>query len=108
MELALDGDHHAMRLCMERILPARRERTIRLELPEGDQPADISAALSAITAAITAGQITPIEGEVLGSIYALKMKAWQEQECDRRLARLEQLAAEHHSPTGGGEAAPAI
>src|SRR5215468_6316787 len=33
VEMALDGDPTAMRLCMERVLPPCRERTIKFSLP---------------------------------------------------------------------------
>ena len=33
MTMALAGDTAALRLCLERILPARRDRVVHLELP---------------------------------------------------------------------------
>jgi hypothetical protein len=33
VEMALSGDPTAMRLCMERVLPRRRERTVKFSLP---------------------------------------------------------------------------
>jgi hypothetical protein len=34
IELALAGDTTALRLCLERILPARKDRPIRLQIPQ--------------------------------------------------------------------------
>ena len=33
IDLALEGDHTALRLCLSRILPVARERNIQLDLP---------------------------------------------------------------------------
>ena len=33
IDLAMEGDPTALRLCLSRILPVRRERTIELDLP---------------------------------------------------------------------------
>ena len=45
VELALVGDPTAMRLCLERILPACRERTVNFALPPIESAADIAAAM---------------------------------------------------------------
>ena len=50
--LALDGDPTAMRLCLERIVAPRRARTVQFDLPPIADPADIAAAMTAITRAV--------------------------------------------------------
>ena len=44
LEMALAGDTVALRLCLERILPPRRERPVRFRLPALQTPADAAAA----------------------------------------------------------------
>jgi Family of unknown function (DUF5681) len=61
VELALVGDPTAMRLCLERILPACRERAVRFALPPIESAADIAAAMKAVTSALADGAITPGE-----------------------------------------------
>jgi hypothetical protein len=73
VELALAGDPTAMRLCLERILPPCRERTVKFALPTiesaptGQSPwaegRDIAAAMKAVTSALASGAITPGEAE---------------------------------------------
>jgi hypothetical protein len=73
VELALAGDPTAMRLCLERILPPCRERTVKFALPPlesaptGQSPwgkaHDIAAAMKAVTSALASGAITPGEAE---------------------------------------------
>src|ERR1700745_4171276 len=52
VELALDGDPVALRLCIERILPPCRERAVRFELPPIENAADVSVAVNAVTSAL--------------------------------------------------------
>src|SRR5436305_13751127 len=57
IEQALQGDPVAMRICMERILPPRRERFLMFDLPPLNSTGDGARAMSAILSAIAAGQI---------------------------------------------------
>ncbi len=52
-ELALAGDTTALRLCLDRVLPPRRERQIAIEFPKLTTAADASIALSQVGAAVT-------------------------------------------------------
>src|SRR5437016_3563447 len=45
VELALAGNPLAMRLCIERLLPACRERAVRFALPPIESAADIAPAI---------------------------------------------------------------
>jgi len=56
--MALAGDIVAMRLCLERILPPRRERPVRFKLPELQSPPDAAAAMAALAAAVADGDLT--------------------------------------------------
>ena len=46
VELALGGDPMALRLCIERILPPCRERTVKFALPPIENAQDVSAAMN--------------------------------------------------------------
>jgi hypothetical protein len=70
VELALDGDAMALKLCLERILPLCRERAVQFALPAIDSAADIAAAMKAVAAAVAEGAITPGEGETVARILA--------------------------------------
>ena len=59
VEMALAGDPTAMRLCIERILPPCRERSVKFALSPIESAADIAPAMKAVTAALAAGVITP-------------------------------------------------
>jgi hypothetical protein len=68
VELALEGDPTALRLCIERILPPCRERAVRFTLPPIENAADISAAMNAVTSALASGIITPGEAERIANV----------------------------------------
>jgi hypothetical protein len=70
LELALAGDTAALRMCMERLVPPRKDRTIQLVLPPIQTVQQVSQAMAAIVAAISEGQITPGEGEILAGILS--------------------------------------
>src|SRR3954464_9602810 len=68
IEMALAGDITAMRLCLERLIPARKDRHIHLLLPPVETVQQISEAMTKVCAAIAEGGITPSEGEVISTI----------------------------------------
>jgi hypothetical protein len=65
IELALLGDRTALRLCLDRIAPARREPPIDLDLPAIASRTDLLAALTAIAEAAAAGALTASQSAVL-------------------------------------------
>jgi hypothetical protein len=87
--LALDGDPTAMRLCLERIVAPRRARTVQFDLPPIADPADIAAAMTAITRAVADGAITPGEAAEVAKIVDTLVRAIEASDFDRRLKRLE-------------------
>ena len=68
VELALGGDPTAMRLCIERLLPPCRERTVKFTLPPIESVSDISAAMQAVTSALARGHITPGEAATIAGV----------------------------------------
>jgi hypothetical protein len=65
IELAKGGDLTALRLCMDRLLPPRKDRPVSLDLPRIDRARDVPKAISALVAAVAAGELTPSDaGEV--------------------------------------------
>src|SRR5271169_7037765 len=85
VEMALAGDPTAMRLCMERVLPPCRERTVKFSLPSidgaltgeirGPSAHDVSLAMNAVTAALARGEITPGEAERIAGVVDTFVRA---------------------------------
>jgi len=70
IELAHSGDTVALRLCLDRIIPTRRERAVTVDLPEIAGAADAAKALSAIIRATANGELTPTEAKALSDLVA--------------------------------------
>ena len=90
IDLALAGDLTAIRLCMERLLPPRKDRPVQLDLPPIETVGQISLAMAAVSRAISEGEITPGDGETVVNILALQKDVMATAELERRLETLEQ------------------
>jgi hypothetical protein len=89
VNLAMKGNINALRLCLERIVPPRKERCINLELRPIASPQDLPIQFQDITAAIAEGRITPGEGESISNILSSHAQTLKLVEMDRRVAELE-------------------
>jgi len=89
MEMALEGNIQAMRLCLERIIPVRTERCITLESRPVESVKDLPVQFQDILRAVAEGRITPGEGESVLSILSGHARIMEIAEVDRRLAVLE-------------------
>jgi hypothetical protein len=89
VELALGGDSAALRLCLERILPPRRERPVRFGLPSLQSPADAVKAMATIAAAVAATDLTPGEAADLAKLVDAYLEAIKTNDLDQRIRSLE-------------------
>ena len=90
IELALAGSETALRLCVDRLIPPRRERLVRLRLPSDITTAKgTSTAAGAILKAVAQGEITPGESVQLANVLEVRRKAIDTQELENRIAELE-------------------
>ena len=90
IDAALGGDMAALRLCMDRIAPARRERLVRFKLPPINSARDVPLALATIIKATAAGELTTSEASNLASLLDRFRAAYELSEIDARLTALEQ------------------
>ena len=58
---ALEGDTTALRLCLDRIAPARKDAAVSFDLPEIETMDDAANAARAILRAVAVGDVTPQE-----------------------------------------------
>lgn len=93
IKLALKGDPVALRICMDRLLPPRRERPV--SLPMTGAPANaagISQALGSVIHAVCKGRLTPSEGGALANILQVQARVIEAVDLEKRIADLEQRA----------------
>jgi hypothetical protein len=70
---ALEGDTAAIRLCLDRIAPPRKDAPVSFALPAIKSAADTVTASSALLEAVAAGDVTPDEaGRVMALLMAHK------------------------------------
>src|ERR1700694_2974252 len=86
-----------MRLCIERILPQCRERTVKSALPPIESAADIAPAMKAVTSALAGGMITPAEAATIAAVGDPFVRAIDTSDFERRLRRVE---ADHFDHPG--------
>ena len=73
IEKAFDGHGLALRLCMERIAPAPKDRPVVFSMPNIKSAKDAAMAASAVLAAVSEGDLTPIEaGRVMSLIDSFR------------------------------------
>ncbi len=90
VELALEGDTTALRLCLERVLPPRKGRPINFTLPKMTNTGDLRAAALAILGAVSEGDISPEEAAAVAPLIEGARKTMETDELSRRLEALEQ------------------
>lgn len=61
VELALQGNALALKLCLDRLHPPRRDPPVAFSLPSVASAEDLARAMAAIAAAVAAGELTPAE-----------------------------------------------
>ena len=90
IEMAKAGDTTALRLCLERLVPARKDRTIEFELPSVKTAADHPIALGAILTGVATGEITPAEAHALSGVLEQHRRALETADIDERLRAIEE------------------
>src|SRR5207253_4190251 len=94
IEDAKDGDRVMSRFCLARIIPPRRERPVRFELPPIRSAADLHGAIAAVLEAVACGEITVGEAYELSQTVDTFIRAIDAADVERRLQQLETAAAQ--------------
>jgi hypothetical protein len=88
-ELAKGGDLAALRICLDRIAPPRRDRHVAFALPPMTKPADAVKAMASIVAAVAAGELTPSEASELTKLVESYTRILETEDHEERLRALE-------------------
>ena len=89
IDMAKTGDMTAIRLCLARLLSARKDRPVAFELPPINTPADAPAAMAAIATAVANGDLTPSEAAELSKMVEAFANITAAADLAGRVARLE-------------------
>ncbi len=88
-EEALNGNMQAAKMILDRFLPVRKDRLIKINLPSIDTYEDVFKAIGAIVKAVSLGEISPSEGESLSRTLDMYSKALETHQLEFRLRELE-------------------
>ena len=94
VDMALAGDTVALKICIDRIYPARKDRPVTFPLPPITSPRDAADIAAAIAQAVAAGHVTPSEAAEIAKVVDVYVRAYQTAELNDRMMRVEQLSDE--------------
>jgi hypothetical protein len=92
IELAKAGDLVALRLCLERICPPRKDRPVTFTLPSLESGTDAKNAVAALVKAVAQGDLTPGEASEMARLLDSFTRVLEVTEFEDRLQRLEAKA----------------
>lgn len=89
IESAKRGEPVALRLCMERILPPRRDRPINFDLGSIKCSSDASKVMSSLLSSVARGDVSPADAEAVGRLVETWLRSFEATELEGRLKLLE-------------------
>lgn len=89
IEKGLDGDTTALRLCLERLAPPRKDSPISFDLPSIACAADVVTASNAVLAAMASGTISPDEAGRVMALLTAHRSIIETNDLAERIAALE-------------------
>jgi hypothetical protein len=91
VELAKEGDLPALRLCMDRLAPPRKDSPVAFDLPELRTVSDATRAMGALVKAVADGDLTPTEAAELTRMLQAFAKIVEVAEFEGRIQKLEEV-----------------
>ena len=92
IDVALTGDIPALRLCLDRILPPRKDSPVAFDLPEMKTLNDAVPAMGALVKAVGRGDLTPTEAGELTKMVQAFAKIIETAELEERVRKLEEAS----------------
>lgn len=89
IEMAKEGDGPALRMCLDRLAPPRKDAPVTFDLPPIESVADAVEASSALLVAVAGGEVTPDEAARIMSLLTSHKVLVETCEFERRLEALE-------------------
>ena len=89
VEMALNGDIQALKLLIERLVPARKDRPVSLELPKVQSAQDVIKAMGLVIESVGRGEIEPEQAKTLSTILELNRRSIETVDIEERLLALE-------------------
>ena len=92
VEMALSGDTVALRLCLERLAPPRKDAPVQFPLPQMRSAHDAAEVAAAVLEAVSTGDLTPSEGAQVMVLVDSFRRALEVTELEARVSAIENLS----------------
>ena len=92
VELALAGDVAALKLCLDKVVPPRRDRPIEIEIERIESADDACKGLSDLIQLVAAGELAPSEADAVAALIEKRARLAELHELEARIKRLEEAA----------------
>ena len=90
IEAALNGDSAALKLCLERLAPARRGSTVKLDLGGPVRSlVDLQRATGMLVDALAAGEVSTVEAADIAALFDKVGAAIERRDLEERVMELE-------------------
>ena len=89
IDMALAGDTVALRLCLERLAPPRKDSPVTFPLAEMRTAADAAHAAAGVLKAVALGDLTPSEGTHVMALIETYRRTLETTELEARVTALE-------------------
>ena len=99
IELALEGDVNALRLCLERLVPRLRSESIAFPLPFNDvkNVKELLDNNAAVITAVSCGELNLEQAQTLSSLLDTQHKFIVNSQIEQRLLAIEEILKERHN-----------
>ncbi|MDR3566880.1 MAG: DUF5681 domain-containing protein [Syntrophobacteraceae bacterium] len=91
VDKALEGDRTCLQICMDRLIPKKKDSPIKFNLPQIGASSDIPKFLAAIAARFEDGEITPVDARALADLANAYRKLIEMAELEPRVSELEEM-----------------
>lgn len=89
IEKAKEGDMAALRLCLDRIAPPRKDRPAPFTIRPIQSAAEAASLMADIVNAVAAGDLTPTEASEISKVLETYVRALEASDFERRIGALE-------------------
>ncbi len=92
IELAISGNETALRLCLERLIPIRKDRPVAVKFPSVIDAKGIGDAFDQLLGQVSKGRLTPMEAATLANILESRRKTLETEVLEARITAIEAMA----------------
>ena len=89
VDMALEGDTTALRLCLERIAPPRKDTPVSFALPSMQSATEAAEAAQAVLQAVSDGEMTPLEAASVMGLVETYRRTLETSDFETRIRALE-------------------